>query len=163
MLYNGGWIKLAVRRKDGQCRDAFEFYERTLGGRISFIQTIGESPMASNMPAEAHDRVMHVTLQIGDQVLQGADAPPGQFTKPAGFCVATHFDDVAEGELVFSTLAQNGKVQMPFQPTFWAKGFGIAYRSVPHPVDRQRGAGYRRPRRISAPTSLPGGVSAQPR
>jgi PhnB protein len=39
--------------------------------------------------------------------------------------VAVHFDDVTEGERVFSTLAQNGKVQMPFQPTYWAKGFGI--------------------------------------
>jgi PhnB protein len=110
---------------DGRCRDAFEFYERTLGGRLTFIQTFGESPMAKNMPPEAQDRVMHATLQIGDQVLQGADAPPGQFTTPAGFCVATHFDDVAEGERVFSALAQNGSVQMPFQPTFWAKGFGM--------------------------------------
>ena len=110
---------------DGRCREAFEFYEKSLGGRISFIQTIGESPMASSMPAEAHDRVMHVTLQIGDQVLQGADAPPGQFTNPAGFCVAMHFDNVAEGERVFSALAQNGQVQMAFQATFWAKGFGM--------------------------------------
>ena len=93
---------------DGRCREAFEFYEKTLGGRISFMQTIGESPMASNMPAEAQGRIMHVTLQIGHQVLQGADAPPGQYTKPAGFCVATHFDDVAEGQRVFSALAQNG-------------------------------------------------------
>jgi PhnB protein len=105
--------------------DAFEFYQKALGGRISFIQTIGESPMASSMPPEAHGRIMHVTLQIGDQVLQGADAPPGQFTKPAGFCVATDFDDVAEGQRVFNTLAQNGNVQMPFQSTFWAKGFGM--------------------------------------
>src|SRR5580765_221700 len=90
---------------DGRCREAFEFYEKTFGGKILFIQTIGESPMASSMPAEAHGRVMHVTLQIGDQVLQGADAPSGQFTKPAGFCVATQFEDVAEGERVFSALA----------------------------------------------------------
>ena len=110
---------------DGKCREAFEFYERTFAGRISFLQTIGDSPMASSMPAESHSRVMHVTLQIGDQVLQGADAPPGQFTTPAGFCVAVHFDDVAEGERVFNALAQKGQVQMPFQPTFWAKGFGM--------------------------------------
>ena len=110
---------------DGDCRKAFEFYQRVLGGHISFIQTIGESPMASSQPPDAHGRVMHVTLQIGDQVLQGADAPPGLFTKPAGFCVATEFDDVAEGERVFSALAQNGTVQMPFQATFWAKGFGM--------------------------------------
>jgi PhnB protein len=110
---------------DGRCREAFEFYEKTFGGKIAFIQTIGESPMASSMPVEAHGRVMHVTLHIGDQVLQGADAPSGQFSKPAGFCVATHFEEVAEGERVFSALAQNGKVQMPFQATFWAKGFGM--------------------------------------
>ena len=110
---------------DGQCREAFEFYEKILCGKITFSQTIGDSPMASNMPAEAHGRIMHVTLQIGDQVLQGADAPPGQFTKAAGFCVALHFDDVAEGERVFNGLALDGQVQMPYQPTFWAKGFGM--------------------------------------
>ena len=110
---------------DGRCREAFEFYEKALGGQITFMQTIGESPMAASMPPEAHDRVMHVTLQIGDQVLQGADAPFGQFTKPAGFSVATHFDDVAEGERAFAALEQNGSVQMPFQSTFWAAGFGV--------------------------------------
>jgi PhnB protein len=110
---------------DGQCREAFEFYEKTLGGKIAFIQTMGESPMADQMPPEARNRVMHVTLHVGDQVLQGADAPPGQFTKPAGFCVALHFGTVPEGERVFNALAPGGKVQMPFQPTFWAKGFGM--------------------------------------
>ena len=110
---------------DGRCREAFEFYEKALGGKIVFIQTIGESPMAASTPPEAHGRVMHASLHVGDQVLQGADAPPGQFTKPAGFCVATHFDDVFEAERVFNALAQDGKVQMPFQATFWAKGFGM--------------------------------------
>jgi PhnB protein len=110
---------------DGRCRDAFEFYEKALSGKISFIQTYGESPMASSMPPEAHGRVMHVTLQIGDQVLQGADAPSGQSTRPAGFCVALHFDDIVAGQRVFDALAQSGMVQMPFQETFWAKGFGM--------------------------------------
>jgi len=110
---------------DGRCRDAFEFYERTLAGRIAFMQTYGASPMESGMPAEDRDRIMHVTLQVGDQVLQGADAPQGQFSTPAGFCVALHFDDVTDGERVFNALAQDGTVQMAFQPTFWAKGFGM--------------------------------------
>ena len=110
---------------DGRCREAFEFYEKVLGGTIAFIQTMGESPMAASTPPEAHDRVMHVTLHVGDQVLQGADAPPGNFTKPAGFCVAIHYDEAADGERVFNALATGGKVQMPFQATFWAKGFGM--------------------------------------
>lgn len=110
---------------DGRCREAFRFYAETLGGRITFIQTIGESPLAPQMPTEAHDRIMHVTLEIGDQVLQGADTPPGQFSKPAGFCVALHCDDTTEGERVFTALAHQGTVQMPFQPTYWAQGFGM--------------------------------------
>jgi len=110
---------------NGQCREAFEFYEKALGGKITFIQTIGESPMASGMPADSHGRVMHVTLQVGDQVLQGSDTQDGQPSTPAGITVAVHFDDAAEGDRVFSALAQNGKIQMPFQETFWAKGFGM--------------------------------------
>lgn len=110
---------------DGQCREAFEFYEKALGGKIVFIQTNGETPMAQHLPPEAHSRVMHVTMTIGDQVLQGADAPPGMFTRPAGFCVALHFDEPSQGEAVFNALGEGGTVQMPFQPTFWAKGFGM--------------------------------------
>ena len=110
---------------DGQCRAAFEFYEKALGGKIAFIQSIGDSPMAASMPPEAHGRVMHVTMHVGDQVLQGADAPPGYFTQPAGFCVALHFDKAEEGKKVFDTLSDGGTVQMPYQATFWAKGFGM--------------------------------------
>lgn len=109
---------------DGQCREAFEFYANALGGTIAFMQTIGESPMAASMPKDTHHRVMHVTLHLGDQVLQGADAA-GPFTKAAGISVALHFDSAAEGQRVFDALAQNGNVHMPFQETFWAKGFGM--------------------------------------
>ena len=109
---------------DGRCREAFEFYAKALGGTITFIQSIGESPMAASMPPDTHHRVMHVTLQAGDQVLQGADTP-GAFTPPAGFSIAIHFDDAAEGERAFNALAQDGDVQMPYQETFWAKGFGM--------------------------------------
>ena len=35
---------------DGRCREAFEFYEKTLGGKIAFLQTIGDSPAAASMP-----------------------------------------------------------------------------------------------------------------
>ena|SRR5436190_19550481 len=110
---------------DGQCREAFEFYEKVFGGKISFIQTIGESPMAASSPPETYGRVMHVTLHIGDQSLQGADAPPGLFSKPAGFCVALHYKDAVEGSRVFDALSPGATVQMPFQETFWAKGFGM--------------------------------------
>jgi PhnB protein len=110
---------------DGHCREAFDCYAQVLGGRVVFIQTYGESPMATQMPADVQNRVMHVSLQVGDQVLQGADAPPGQFSTPAGFCVAIHLEDAEEGRRVFQALSDDGVVQMAFQPTFWAEGFGM--------------------------------------
>ncbi len=109
---------------NGRCREAFEFYAQALDGDITFMQTYGASPMGSSLPADDRDRIMHVTLRCGDQVLQGADAP-GQFSSPAGFCVALHFDEGAEGERIFNALAAGGEVQMPYQPTFWAEGFGM--------------------------------------
>jgi PhnB protein len=39
--------------------------------------------------------------------------------------VALHFKDKADGERIFNALAENGTVQMPFQKTFWAAGFGM--------------------------------------
>jgi len=42
---------------------------------------------------------------------------------PAGWSRAV--DDVADGERVFAALGHKGKVQQAFQPTFWAKGFGM--------------------------------------
>ena len=39
--------------------------------------------------------------------------------------MAVHYDEAADGERVFNALAIGGKAQMPFQATFWAKGFGM--------------------------------------
>lgn len=109
---------------DGQCEEAFKLYEQCLGGKITFMQTYGDSPMAGQTPPELHKRIMHVTLTVGDQTLQGADAPGG-YQKPQGFTVAIHSNDAAEAERIFKALEENGTVQMPLQETFWALRFGM--------------------------------------
>src|SRR5690242_21761320 len=74
---------------NGECRQAFETYERVLGGKIVFMMTNGESPMADKTPPEAKDRIMHAALQVpGGGMIQGADHPQGRKVEPAGFCVA---------------------------------------------------------------------------
>ena len=110
---------------NGQCKDAFKFYEQVLGGKILFSMTWGESPMAKEMPPGTGDFIMHTTLDAGGSLLMGADAPPGRYEKPQGISVSLHLKDAAEGERVFNKLAENGNVQMPFQKTFWAAGFGM--------------------------------------
>jgi PhnB protein len=110
---------------DGQCQAAFKFYERCLGGRIITMLTWGDSPMAAQGPPEMKHKILHATLMIGGGMLAGSDAPPGQYQKPQGCHVLIGIDDPVKGEQVFHALAENGTVRMPFQKTFWARGFGV--------------------------------------
>src|SRR6186997_1563403 len=88
---------------NGQCAAAFKFYEQTLGGTITFLQTHGESPMKDNVPADWQDKVIHATLAVGDKVLMGSDAPPPHYTAPQGMSVSISGFVPSEGERIFKT------------------------------------------------------------
>jgi PhnB protein len=109
----------------GQCEAAFHFYERCLGGKIVTMLTWGDSPMATEVPPEWHEKICHATLTIGANVLMGADVPPAQYERPKGFQVLLGIDDPVDAERIFQALADNGTVQMPMQKTFWAARFGV--------------------------------------
>src|SRR4051794_24019560 len=49
---------------NGTCAEAFRFYEQVLGGKITMMQTHGESPMRDQVPPDWHDAVMHVSLAV---------------------------------------------------------------------------------------------------
>ena len=110
---------------NGQCAEAIKFYERVLGGKVTFQQTWGESPMANEMPAETHNKIMHATVDLDGSTLMCADSPPGHYQSPRGIHITLHFKDPAGGEDVFNTLADGGQIEMPFQATFWSSGFGM--------------------------------------
>src|SRR6266478_5815099 len=86
---------------NGQCEEAFKFYERCLGGKIVFTMTYGESPMADKVPADWRKKILHVRLMVGDEVLMGADAPPEHYEQPKGFSVTLSIDDPADAERIF--------------------------------------------------------------
>ena len=113
---------------NGQCEQAFKFYEQCLSGKITAMMTYGESPessMTEQMPPEWHHKIMHVGLMVGDQELMGSDNPPGYDEEPKGFSVSISLNEPTEAERIFHTLAENGEVRMPFQQTFWAYRFGM--------------------------------------
>jgi PhnB protein len=110
---------------NGRCEAAFKFYEQLLDAKITFKMTFAESPAAEQMPPESRNLIIHATLAIGDQLLQGSDAPPGRYEQPKGVYVSLSLEDTARGERIFKALAEKGTVQMAFEPTFWAAGFGM--------------------------------------
>ena len=110
---------------NGQCEEALKFYEKVLGGKITFSQTWGDSPMAQHVPPETHNLILHSTLAVGESTLMGADSPPDRYEQPTGIHITLNFKDTAEGERIFTALSEGGKIEMPFQPTFWSAGFGM--------------------------------------
>jgi PhnB protein len=110
---------------DGQCAEAFRFYEQCLGGRIVSMQTHGESPIAGEVPSGWHDRVLHARLEVGDAVLMASDSPPEYYEPPQGLYVNVQVDDPAKADRIFQALADRGTIKMPIQQTFWASRFGM--------------------------------------
>ena len=121
---------------NGQCEAAFKFYETCLGGKIVMMMTYGDAPVADHTSPDWHKKIIHATFKLDDQVLTGGDAPPGHFQRPQGFAVLLHVDAATEADRIFKTMAENGTVQMPLQPTFWA-ALRHARRPVWHAMDDQ--------------------------
>ena len=110
---------------DGRCEAAFRFYERCLNATIAGIFTWGGSPMAGDAPAGWEGKVFHATLKIGDTLIAGGDVHPDRYEQPKGFSVLLQMDDSEAAERVFQALAENGRIDMPLQQTFWATRFGV--------------------------------------
>jgi PhnB protein len=81
--------------------------------------------MAAEMPEGYGDRIMHVRLAFDGQAILGSDCPPEMYVKPQGVFVSLNVEDPARAERIFKALEEGGTVTMPFQETFWAKGFGM--------------------------------------
>ena len=54
---------------NGQCEEAFKFYERCLGGKIVAMMPHEGTPVAEHVPAEWRNKILHARLTVGDQVL----------------------------------------------------------------------------------------------
>ncbi len=109
---------------NGQCEEAFRFYERCMGGKIEMMMSHGDSPLADQVPPQWRSKVMHARISLSGQVLMGSDAPPDRYQKPQGFSVSLSIEKPADAERIFAALAEKGQVQMPIQKTFWAERFG---------------------------------------
>jgi PhnB protein len=110
---------------NGNCAEAFKFYEQTLGGKIEALMTFNGSPAAEHAPPEWGDKILHASMLVGDVRLMASDAPPGQYAKPQGISVSISLSDRDKGERIFNALAEGGTTTMPFAKTFWASGFGM--------------------------------------
>jgi PhnB protein len=81
--------------------------------------------MADQVAPELRDKIIHVSMIVGEGALLGGDTPPDSYEEPKGLSVTIQLEDTAEAERVFSELSESGTVTMPIQQTFWAARFGM--------------------------------------
>ena len=110
---------------NGQCAEAFTFYAECLSGKIGMMLTYADTPMAADVAPGFRGKIVHATLSIGDQILQGADTTPDRYQRPAGMSLSLDVKDPAEAERIFRAFSEKATVQMPIQETFWAQRFGM--------------------------------------
>ena len=112
---------------NGDCREAFEFYRSVFGGEFENIQTFGDGPDDIIVPAEERDRVMHVSLPVGDSVLMGSDTPswsPEPTQVGNNFSISYSPATREEADEIFAKISEGGTVTMPLEDMFWGAYFG---------------------------------------
>ena len=119
---------------DGNTREAYAFYEKTLGAKIETMMSYADMPPmpaaeagCAAGPPPSGDGIMHACLSLpGGAMLFAGDAPPGiPFDGMKGVMLALQYDTVAQAEAVFHALAKDGTITMPLAPAFWSKTFGM--------------------------------------
>jgi PhnB protein len=109
----------------GNCEQAFLFYERHLGGKITFLMRHGEQPNAPDGPPEWKDAVLHARMTLGGTELMGADIPPDRFQPIRSAYLSLTVDSIEEAERVHALLSEGGQIFMPMEETFFAFRFSM--------------------------------------
>lgn len=108
---------------NGNCREAFEFYESLFGGSLT-MTSFGESPAANHVPEEWKDRIVHATLSLDEAEIAGADVPPDEYRRPEGFYLLIEPEDPNKAEILFSALSTDGEIKIHLQEMFWSVCYG---------------------------------------
>lgn len=110
---------------NGNCEAALKYYQKVLGAKIEAMMPYDTAPPDMPKPPGYEKKIMHALVTIDGEVMMASDAPPGHFNPPQGFSISLQIEDLADAERKFKALAEGGSVNMPFEKTFWAKGFGM--------------------------------------
>jgi PhnB protein len=111
---------------DGNCEEAFRFYEKVLGGKIETLMPYKGAPGPQHAKEDWLGKVMHASLRLGDGTIMASDAPPERSPgKPQGFYISLGVETPEKAEQVFAALSAGGKVTMAMEETFFAAKFGM--------------------------------------
>lgn len=110
---------------NGNCREAMCFYQKCLGGELTF-QTLGESPHTEGLPEAMKGSVVQATLVVYDELLIMATdlvAEEG-LTRGNTIALMLHCSTSEELKTCYAKLSQGGLQTHPLSLTVWGALFG---------------------------------------
>lgn len=108
---------------NGNCREAFRFYEQHLGGKVTSMETFRQMPDAANIPEERKDQILHARMELAGATLMGADIPNAEPMRSA--YLTLRLDTAKEAENIYELLADGGEVFMKMEETSFATRFAM--------------------------------------
>ena len=110
---------------DGQCEEAVSFYKDILGGTISMMSRFSEAPPEMPFSEDLKDKIMHCTLEFAGGVLLASDGGGEPVIQGNNTYMSLNVPEEEEALTVFTALAKNGIIIMPFEDVFWGGKFGM--------------------------------------
>jgi PhnB protein len=114
---------------NGNAEEAFNFYKSVFGGEFSKIVRFKE--LASEefpIPAHEENKLMHISLPIGNCKLMGNDVPEfmGRTNENENRSkIVISVDSKEEADKLFNGLSAGGQVEMPIDDSPWGTYFGM--------------------------------------
>jgi PhnB protein len=109
---------------NGNCQEAFNFYKECLGGEL-MLQTVGESPMAEQMP-HMKEKVMHASLANKSIMLMGSDMMSSEGALQGNnisLCI-NNAGSEEEVRTLFEKLSSGASIKHPLKEEFWGALYG---------------------------------------
>ena len=108
----------------GRCEEAFLFYEKHLGAKITMMMKRNQLPSESEAPPGMENAVIHARIDIAGVELIGNDVPPNYFQPIRSSYLYLTLDSTESADSIWNILADGGEVTMPIAETFFATRFG---------------------------------------
>ena len=111
----------------GTTEEAFQFYKSVFGGEFSLLMRFKETPDGGKAPEADREKIMHVSLPVGNVVLMATDMLESMGQKlVAGnnFSLMISTESEEEADQLFQKLSAGGTIGMPLEKTFWGAYFG---------------------------------------
>jgi PhnB protein len=102
----------------GNCEQAFRFYERHLGGKITMMMTHGEAPPPNNFPPNLQKTILYARMTMGETELMASDVSPERFQPMRSVYLSLTVSSIEEAERTHALLSDGGEIFMPMQETF---------------------------------------------